>query len=155
MFEKCSNLKIAEFGSKCKNVSIDYGLFYYCEELEKVVLPTSMKNRSDCVFDYFSGCINLKELTMPQQINNTDIMHCFYNCKSLVEIYIPEGIKTIYDSTFNGCSSLKIIHIPKSLTAFLDQSLDKEEIQIYAYKGSYGEKLACEKKWNYIQQEGV
>ena len=46
--------------------------------------------------------------------------HAFYNCKSLTNINISNGVMSIGDNAFEGCISLKSIKIPDSITSIGD-----------------------------------
>ena len=80
--------------------------------------------------------------------------HTFYECKSLTQIIIPEGVTSIGDFAFYGCSSLSKIRIPKSVenidsNAFKNCS-KMESLEVYC--GTYGEEYA---KNNYIKNISV
>jgi hypothetical protein len=45
--------------------------------------------------------------------------HAFDGCKRLIEVVLHEGVKTIGESAFRGCSSLPRIIIPSSVTAIV------------------------------------
>lgn len=63
-------------------------MFYGCESLTSVVLPT-----------------NITELPN----------HLFYSCKRLTSVTLPESLTIIQTSAFEGCSSLASITFPESL----------------------------------------
>lgn len=78
----------------------------------------------------------------------------FYGCSSLNEIEIPEGVISIQKNAFSGCSSLTKIRIPKSVEnidsdAFKNCS-KMESLEVYC--GTYGEEYA---KNNYIKNISV
>ena len=58
-------------------------------------------------------------------------MRGFADCKALKTIEIPEGTETIYKNTFNGCTELKTIVIPNSLTKLGYTDTEKSQIQKY------------------------
>ena len=45
--------------------------------------------------------------------------HAFDGCKRLIDVVLHEGVKTIGESAFRGCSSLPRIIIPSSVTAIV------------------------------------
>ena len=49
-------------------------------------------------------------------------VHAFENCKSLIEVVLHEGVKTIGLRAFAGCSSLPRIIIPSSVTAIVQEA---------------------------------
>ena len=60
-------------------------------------------------------------VTIPSTLNNYDVLcigcESFYDCKSLTNITIPDGVTSIGDSAFNNCTSLTNITIPNSVTS--------------------------------------
>ena len=65
---------------------------------------------------------NLKYIAMPKNFFNfeglpTVFQGTFNGCSSLQSIYIPESIIDIADDTFSDCSSLQSISIPDSVTS--------------------------------------
>lgn len=59
------------------------------------------------------------EVTIPLMINGKSVSRigkrCFYNCKNLVSVTIPEGVNSIGSFAFDGCVSLERINIPNSI----------------------------------------
>ena len=49
-------------------------------------------------------------------------VHAFENCKSLIEVVLHKGVKTIGLRAFAGCSSLPRIIIPSSVTAIVQEA---------------------------------
>lgn len=70
-------------------VTIEYGAFFACLQLEKVVLPHTIRN------------IEAK---------------AFLSCSMLQSILLPEGLEQIGGSAFSGCGSLKEITLPSTVT---------------------------------------
>ena len=57
--------------------------------------------------DYaFSGCINLKSITMPDNLVSIGIC-AFFDCSSLTSISIPDSVTSIGHSAFYGCNNLQ------------------------------------------------
>ena len=69
--------------------AIGESAFFYCEDLHKVNIPSTV------------SVIGLS---------------AFFECSSLEEITLPEGLTAIECSTFEGCSSLKKVIIPSTVT---------------------------------------
>lgn len=51
----------------------------------------------------------------------------FYDCKSLQEVVLPEGIKKIESNAFSGCSSLRTVNLPVGLTSIGDVAFSECE----------------------------
>ena len=59
-------------------------------------------------------------LEIPARLGGKDVVSisngAFLSCKSLVEVTIPEGVADAAADVFDGCTNLKILRIPSSLT---------------------------------------
>lgn len=64
----------------------------------------------------FSGCENLKSITLPDTINQIK-GDAFYGCAGLTDVTIPENVVSIGHSAFSGCTGLTSITIPESVTS--------------------------------------
>lgn len=117
VFSKCKNLR---------NVTLKPGLttlgrwmFYFCENLEKITIPSSIVNWGDNTF----ASSGLKKVVIEDGI--TEIGNeAFRNCRNLEDVYIPEGVTTIGTAAFRGCA-LERLTIPSSVreikkSAFLE-----------------------------------
>ncbi len=74
---------------------------------------------------------NKIELTLPSDYNGKAYSvyeYAFYDCASLTDIAIPNGVTSIGDSAFSSCTNLKSITIPSSITS----------IGSYAFSGCTG-----------------
>ena len=71
---------------------------------------------------------------------------CFYNCSSLTNITLPEGITSFGELCFLGCSSLTSITLPESITFLGDWCFDAsiKRIIINAPIPPGGEKLSSD-----------
>lgn len=88
---------------------IDQMAFNGCENLQSVIgleESETMKN-----FNGFHGCVNLEEITIPQ---NVEIIggSALSGCKKISKIKLPDSCWSISHSAFHGCESLKYIEIP-------------------------------------------
>lgn len=72
-------------------------------------------------------------------------------CKSLKEIVIPYGTKSIGSYAFRMCENLKSIYIPDTVTHLSHSILDNyPNAIIYCTSGSYTVKHCKEKKISYL-----
>ena len=84
--------------------SIGDGAFTYCESLASIVV-----DGGNTIYDSRNGCNAIIEIT-----SNTLIA----GCKNTI---IPDGVTSIGDRAFNGCSGLSSIEIPNSVTSIGDR----------------------------------
>ena len=61
----------------------------------------------------FQDSINLKEVRLPSSLVSLD-NRVFFNCTSLEEIYLPDGVVSVKDA-FKQCTALKTVHMPEGL----------------------------------------
>lgn len=87
------------------------GQFYLNMELTEAHLP---ENATFIPKDIFSGCINLKIVNIPSNIERIGEF-AFDGC-DIAEIQLPETLKRIDQDAFQGCSQLKTVVLPASLT---------------------------------------
>lgn len=103
----------------------------YNSSLKKLTMPP--------VLDYlgprsFYGISELEELEMP--VVDTIPDRCFYNCKKLQKIVIPEGVKSIGNGAFYYCDELNTLELPSTLEsiasmAFITYSDVPMEVSVY------------------------
>ena len=88
----------------------------------EVNIPTSLKGLIP--WNCFFNCRSIKSMVIPEGV--THIGDSDYNndaishCYSLENIYIPEGVIEIGDNAFAECKSLKEIELPSTLTKLGD-----------------------------------
>ena len=116
------------FNRKIKKVKVQEGVTYIdtysfksCLNLEKVILPDSLKSIGNFAFD---NCEKLKEIEIPSSV--TYISTCaFASCRSLSNVILHEGLTGIGNECFEYCPNLKNIKLPDSLT-YISESAFKE-----------------------------
>ena len=125
-FLKCSSLTNVSIPASV--TTIDTCAFSSCESLESVVFSP---DGTEPVFfggSVFSGCESLTTVELPSIIHalpseyyskplrvNTLSDYTFYNCKSLENIILPEGLIEIDDNVFSLCEKLTDIQLPSTL----------------------------------------
>ena len=141
-FQGCNGLTHVEFPESLK--TIGWNAFKDCTALNGVRIP---KNVS-CVYSAFAGCTSLMAIEVesgnplfssvdgillntrkgvvafPAGKVGVVWIHdgvssisesAFEGCSKLTEIHLPEGMDIIYRKAFSGCTNLERIHIPASL----------------------------------------
>ena len=110
-FYGCSNLKKITWGKRVHTIGRD--AFYKCVSLELLHPLRSVKLVEVCAFALCSG------LTYVEFEDNDGIEienNVFTNCTGLTCAILPEGLKTIYEETFSGCTKLEDVFIPSTVT---------------------------------------
>ena len=88
--------KVVEIGRLSGDASLD--------EIEKIVLPQSVKKIGDYAF---YGMSNLAEIVVSDEAVLERIGdQAFANCSSLTEYSLPATVKTVGEEAFTGCSAL-------------------------------------------------
>lgn len=111
-FSDCQYLSQITFlpNSNLKFIS---SAFENCVALKKIDLSLlPLEEIGTCTF---SGCTNLKEITLPNALLKIG-EHAFYECSSLLEINLPQNLVEIGRNAFNYCTSLRTITIPPNLS---------------------------------------
>ena len=101
-FNGCSNLKSIIIPESVTSIGSE--AFEYCVSLESIYVEDANENYSSC------GGILLNK-------NKTEIIKC---PQAKYEGVIPDGVTSICDYAFNGCTNLMSINIPDSITQIGD-----------------------------------
>lgn len=81
---------------------------------------TSLKKIAESAFE---GCVNLVQITLPEQINSIGI-NAFSGCTNLKKIAIPDSTTSIDRSAFNECTSLASATIGNNVTSIGDGAFE-------------------------------
>ena len=92
--------------------SIEKRAFYYCSNLESVVIPNSVISIEE---DAFNHCKDLNSVAIPNSVTSIE-KRAFYCC-SLKSLVIPNSITSIGQYVFSHCEVLKSVVIPYSVTS--------------------------------------
>jgi hypothetical protein len=139
-----NNKKLEELVIGSKVTEIQEFAFYDCGKLKKVNLPSSITAIGNCAF----GRTALTSVTLPASVNylgegvfeectkltkvtfsgTSKLSNTFNRCSALKTIELPKELLEIKMGAFNGCASLKTIQLPKTLS----------EIGVEAFYGCTG-----------------
>ena len=101
------------------------GAFYNCSQLQRVTIPSSVKEISAGAFANCTGLISLK-FSPNAKLEVIGGSYCgtdfssyyaigaFTGCTALKEVTIPASVKTIGVAAFKGCTSLAYIHFEEN-----------------------------------------
>ena len=87
------------------------GAFWECTNLESIIIPDSV---STIAYNAFYSCSSLRSVKLPKYLSTLE-SGVFFHCFSLDSIRIPDGVKSLA-ATFVGCTSLRYVDIPNSVT---------------------------------------
>ncbi len=140
---------------------IQHGAFSYCEQLETVELPSTLRRLDGYLFHgctklskvvfapgptkvghaMFSSCLSLKTVTLPDTVTEID-NEAFYHA-GIEKLVIPDGVTRIGQSAFSHCGHLTDILIPASVTEIAENAFTEcPKFRVHADSGSYAERYA-------------
>lgn len=90
---------------------LEHGTFQGCLNLEKIILPSSIKRIGGKAFD---SCRDLEKIILPDSVQYVDTK-AFRECGNLRGIILPDRIMEIEADTFNGCRRMSTVVFPSSL----------------------------------------
>ena len=111
--------------------SIEGDAFYGCRGLTSITLPSSLTSIGDSAFQNCSGIKTLEyKGTIDQWLSidfglywMQDPSHTFIvNGEELTNLVVPEGVTSIGERAFYGCTGLTSITLPSSLEAIRDHA---------------------------------
>ena len=94
---------------------IEYGAFYYCQQLASITLPSGLQKISDRMLAY---CISLTSITIPAAV--TEIGVYAFADSGLTSITIPSTVTVLGEGAFAGCESLTSMDIQANVTVIPD-----------------------------------
>ncbi|MBR4459196.1 MAG: leucine-rich repeat domain-containing protein [Clostridia bacterium] len=88
-------------------------LFYGCESITSVSLPSTLREIRD---EAFYGCSSLASVVIPEGV--TDLgNYAFRECRSLTSVHIPNSLTYVYTYVFQSCHQLTDVNIPSNWTS--------------------------------------
>lgn len=106
--------------------SVNTYIFDECNSLENVEVDYFWTNM-------FSNCSNLKTAKSNRAISSGTGNNVFYNDKALESVILADGITIIGTAVFYGCTSLKTVYLPSSITTATDSSLTSTSSYYYIF----------------------
>ena len=118
-FENCRNL-ILDMTTLPNLESVGDYAFYYTNITNFDFTESTKLNYLGM---YAFGETNLKNIDLYNSSLLTEFNdYCFYYCRNLVSIVLPQNLKTIGSYAFSNCDSLTSITLPNSLTTIQDNA---------------------------------
>ncbi|MDD3161070.1 MAG: leucine-rich repeat domain-containing protein, partial [Bacteroidales bacterium] len=110
MFYECESLRSVVLPTNI--TELPHHLFYYCRRLTSVTLPDSLTIIQPCAFE---GCSSLASITFPESLGRIEDL-AFSYCKGLTSLVLPTGVTSIGSYAFRGCTGLTSLVIPNNVT---------------------------------------
>ena len=92
-------------------INIGYNAFSWADHLRKVVIPEGVTKIESCAFEY---CENLETVILPDSLKVIGD-NAFFSCAVLDNITFPKGLEKIEEDAFLSCERLSSIVLPDSL----------------------------------------
>lgn len=99
---KSTDIFLPEYINGVPLRKIGFGAFKGCENIQKVVIPDTVKTIENSAF---RGCPNLTEVIIS---NNAETIaaYAFENCKNLKKVRLPSRVRSLTDKAFQKCYKL-------------------------------------------------
>ena len=111
-FAQCYKLTKIDLPNNLKHIGKES--FLACEGLTEVIIPNSVE-----IIDKqaFSDCLKLKRVAIGNGVSNIKD-YAFASCRNLVKVTFEENslLDHIHNNAFDGCTRLKEINLPNTLT---------------------------------------
>ena len=113
-----------EFDKDSTFTTISHVSFYEARSLRKINIPASVEviaSQTDNNGRAFYNCISLEEVTFDEGSNLTSIQSgAFKGCSSLKEIALPASLTVIENNTLSYIPGLEIVRLPENATHFVN-----------------------------------
>lgn len=85
--------------------------FYYCEELESIAIPSTVRKIGDYAFEH---CKKLESINFPNGLKSIGKL-AFYSCVALNSIDIPDSVTSIGEAAFSNCTAVQSLSISNNI----------------------------------------
>ncbi|MBQ9773817.1 MAG: leucine-rich repeat protein [Clostridia bacterium] len=130
-FADCSALQELTFGSN--TTSIGFAALYGCERLVSLTLPFaggSLTENNYLAYLFGAESPDFAKGYYPASLARVEFLpsctalgnYAFYECETLKEVVLPDGLRTIGVRAFDSCTALWSITLPDSLTSIRENA---------------------------------
>ncbi len=118
LFNGCRSLERVVLNEKA--TALSKGMFENCTSLKHLDIPASVTSFGDSLLDG----TGIETFVVPEYVTVLPD-YFFARCKSLVEVTLPSGLKSIGRYAFVECTALKTIDIPDNVTLIKDSAFSE------------------------------
>lgn len=113
-------------------------------------LPAELEIPKTGATDMFKDCTTLVKVTVTGYLDTLATgSYIFQSCTALEEAVLSEGAVTIDGGVFNGCSKLKKVYLPSSITSAPTDCLSTTSSSYYIFQGCTSlEDVQVGENWN-------
>ena len=149
-----------------------FGRLYECDNLEKVVISSTVEDISliancpalkeitfseNIQMDYFPeifGCDSLEKIVMPDSVKY--MTGSLSSCESLKEVQLSPNLYHIGAYSFENCEQLETLDIPDSVTEIEEGCFSKcPNLTLIVGKGSAAEQYAIDNGLKYVIRDSI
>lgn len=117
-FYNCSKLNNITLPNNTSYTTLENSLFYGCKALTSITIPANViKIGSSKESKVFYNCSKLETVTFAGNNVTTIQGYAFYGCSVLKNITIPETLSTLGVCAFYNCKALETATLPVGITA--------------------------------------
>lgn len=149
IFTDCKYLKTAKLNKGMTEIPANF--FRNCIALTDVQIPVGVNKISMA----FYGCKALEKIVLPTSLKNIE-GEAFYMCENLKEVVIPYGVERLEFWCFAECHALKSLYIPDTVSYIGSGIVDNSNnCIIYCSAGSYAEEVCKKNELSYLTDNSV